>query len=696
MRLYFDGAGIGEVSGPYTLEAGTYVYFEDYEVSGISAGSHTASLTADPDGAMAENNEGDNTFDYSATWGAKAAWAPKSMAVPKTRLRVAPIPGWGSASTTDSYEPTGIHWRGSRQLKSGPGVKNRTKATVTDPAIYIAATAHVSGALNTNWRTDVELHNPGTTEARVEVAMLVRGQANPTPETRTFTVAAGTSMRLEDILSSSFSFDGAAALRLTVLEGDIIATSRTYNLTDSGTYGQFAGSVPGSHAFVTGEQAVLMQLTRSVPITTGFRTNVGMVNLSGVDITLDLEFYSADGTQLGTESYTLRPYEFIQKDKIFREVTSGSVEDGYIIMSSSTADARFLAYATTVDNRTGDSIYIPAASVLAAEPTAAAFIPAAEAFFAVMGEFGQGELPSIETAVSAIQILGMDGFIASVASLLPAGTLTPLANGWRADLGSHFVAPTGDLLAGSITGIHTNLINQPGQLSYDYEISGENVLWNGQFAEIGGATGSVNLTIDSLSHVRGDVIMESFAHPPDDLKLFADVTVTGSAEFDTSICPNYPISGSVTITRNGDSQTITFTNSCDGTFEGGSQGQTGDVSFRLTWDGPQDLDLYVKEPDGTIIYFGNKGPTATQGQLDVDSNVGCSVRDESPTENVFWPVGQAPTGTYEFWAQRWSDCGGTSTPSYTLRVFRGETVVPPPYTGTMPESGETQHYFYVY
>jgi hypothetical protein len=314
-----------------------------------------------------------------------------------------------------------------------------------------------------------------------------------------------------------------------------------------------------------------------------------------------------------------------------------------------------------------------------------------------MGEFGQGEFPSIETAVVAIQTLGMDGFVASVANLLPAGTLTPLANGWRADLGSHFVAPTGDLLAGSITGTHTNLINEPGQLSYDYEISGENVLWNGQYAEIGGATGTVDLTIDSLSHVRGGVSMHSFARSPvHHRKLTSDVTVTGSAEFDTSICPNYPISGSVTITKDGDSQTITFTNSCDGTFQGGSQGQTGDVSFRLTWSGPQDLDLYVKEPDGTIIYYGNKGPTATQGQLDVDSNVGCSVQDESPTENVFWPVGQAPQGTYEFWARRWSDCGGTSTPTYTLRVFRGDTVVPPPYTGPMPEGGETQHYFYEY
>ncbi len=702
MRVDFDSSPLIYISGPagqpYTLEAGTYAYFEDLAVSNISSGSHTSTLIADPDGLVAESDEGDNSWDYVGSWSAKAGSSTTPVKVPEARIHVAPIPGWEAGRTFSKQGPLSFKWTGSAPLTPGPFQTENTKAATVDSAIYIPAAAHVSGALGTNWRTDVELHNPGATQARVEVAMLVRNQTNAAPATRTFTVTAGNSVRLEDILHSSFTFDGAASLRMTILEGDIIATSRTYNLTNTGTYGQFAGTVHGSSAFVTGERALLMQLTHDTSNSFGFRTNVGMVNCSGATIDLDLDFFSSNGTSLGTLSYTLRPYEFIQKDKIFKNVTSSTVSDGYIVITSSTAGARFLAYATVIDNQTGDSIFIPATSVLAAEPTAASFIPAAEAAFTAMGLIGQGDLPSIEAGVSGIQLLGMDGFIAGAAALLPPGTLTPLANGWRADLGSHFVAArTGDILGGSITGTYSNLVNGSGQLSWDYEITGEDVLWNGQYAEIGGATGMVDLHIDGASHVTGDVTMNSFQRSPDQhRKSIPDVTVTGSAEFDTAVCPNYPISGSVTITKDGDSQTITFTDSCDGTFEGGSQGQTGDVSFRLTWDGPQDLDLYVKEPDGTIIYFGNRGPTSTGGQLDVDSNAGCSGPDESPTENVFWPVGSAPSGTYEFWARRWSECSATRTPDYTLRVFRGETVVPPPHTGAMPESGETQHYSYVY
>jgi hypothetical protein len=71
---------------------------------------------------------------------------------------------------------------------------------------------------------------------------------------------------------------------------------------------------------------------------------------------------------------------------------------------------------------------------------------------------------------------------------------------------------------------------------------------------------------------------------------------------------------------------------------------TGDVQVTLTWSSTADLDLHVTEPDGTETYFGNPGPSPTGGELDVDSNVGCT--DDGSVENVFWPPGDAPSGSY--------------------------------------------------
>ena len=78
----------------------------------------------------------------------------------------------------------------------------------------------------------------------------------------------------------------------------------------------------------------------------------------------------------------------------------------------------------------------------------------------------------------------------------------------------------------------------------------------------------------------------------------------------------------------------------------------------------------------------------------MDSNSACTTHDPLPTENVFWPVGQAPRGTYEFWAQLWSDCGGSETPDFTFFVFEGAEVVEEIH-GTIAD-GASPHYTHIY
>jgi hypothetical protein len=92
---------------------------------------------------------------------------------------------------------------------------------------------------------------------------------------------------------------------------------------------------------------------------------------------------------------------------------------------------------------------------------------------------------------------------------------------------------------------------------------------------------------------------------------------------------------------------------------------TGDVQLTLTWDGLDDLDLHVFDPDGQEIYFG--APTsASGGQLDVDSNAGCGNTTSTPVENVFWPEGGSPSGQYQAEVHYFADCDATSQQSYEL------------------------------
>lgn len=85
----------------------------------------------------------------------------------------------------------------------------------------------------------------------------------------------------------------------------------------------------------------------------------------------------------------------------------------------------------------------------------------------------------------------------------------------------------------------------------------------------------------------------------------------------------------------------------------------GDVQITVTWDNNADVDLHVYEPNGTHIWYGDRGPTSTGGQLDIDSNWICGT-NLLYAENVFWPEGNSPTGTYTVQIQRTTSCDFTA------------------------------------
>lgn len=62
---------------------------------------------------------------------------------------------------------------------------------------------------------------------------------------------------------------------------------------------------------------------------------------------------------------------------------------------------------------------------------------------------------------------------------------------------------------------------------------------------------------------------------------------------------------------------------------------TGDLCCRLAWYNFDDLDLHMIEPNGRHIYYGDKRPYGTTGQLDVDMNAGLGITRE-PVENIFY------------------------------------------------------------
>ena len=96
--------------------------------------------------------------------------------------------------------------------------------------------------------------------------------------------------------------------------------------------------------------------------------------------------------------------------------------------------------------------------------------------------------------------------------------------------------------------------------------------------------------------------------------------------------------------------------------------QTGDVQVTLRWDTADDLDLYVRDPAGDEVYFGNPS-IPSGGLLDVDANAGCAARMAAPVENIFWPTGEGAPGDYVVTVELFSHCGPETPINFTLTTL---------------------------
>lgn len=111
---------------------------------------------------------------------------------------------------------------------------------------------------------------------------------------------------------------------------------------------------------------------------------------------------------------------------------------------------------------------------------------------------------------------------------------------------------------------------------------------------------------------------------------------------------------------------------------------TGEVQVSAAWDAQTDVDLHVIDPNGEEIYWAHTN-AASGGMLDLDSNAGCMI-DGKRNENVTWPFGSAPRGTYTVRLDYWSACGKPQTRWVVTVRVQGQS--PQTFTGTFTGSGD--------
>jgi len=168
-------------------------------------------------------------------------------------------------------------------------------------------------------------------------------------------IPRGTTRYLDDPLEELRPTVGM--IYVLVDSDDALVSSRTYNQTaDQETYGQ---GIPG--VAVTDGQAAGEFILPLIHHESGaFRTNVGIVQSSAGELTVQISAFDADGGFLGSGNFTSSS-GFRQINNIFRElgIDYTDVEGGWLrVRLVGPAPNFWTCYASVVDSRTNDPTYV--------------------------------------------------------------------------------------------------------------------------------------------------------------------------------------------------------------------------------------------------------------------------------------------------------------------------------------------------
>jgi hypothetical protein len=221
---------------------------------------------------------------------------------------------------------------------------------------YVPTAANADGRFGSVWTTDLWIYQQGA--STIHLWFNPAGGDNTGVESVVLTLDDPVTV-LENVVGTTFGTEGVGSIHY-LADGPVIVTSRTWTAArTAGSYGQTITGVPVSDAAVpdTGQAGALRMF---VDQKAGIRTNLGLTNISGVPLTVEVEIFTSDGAVApGNSSFTvnLPAYGMTQINDLLARLTSGNREGLIVRAGVSSDEGAVLAYVSTVDNATNDPSY---------------------------------------------------------------------------------------------------------------------------------------------------------------------------------------------------------------------------------------------------------------------------------------------------------------------------------------------------
>jgi len=216
--------------------------------------------------------------------------------------------------------------------------------------LWVPVVIHLSGAKQSQWRSDVSVLNLGSSSANVSVtAFLASGTQQ---KHLAAPLAPGQQVILPDVVGQL----GVESYGPLKIESDqpIAVTSRSYSQGAKGSFGQFLAAEAPDDGLKTGSAGLLQGLIENA----AFRTNIGIANF-GTDVAKgSVYLVAADGSLIGELPFSVQPSGYMQFNQPFQKNFGVTIAGGAAVVSV-TSGSGVTAYASVIDNGSNDPTTIP-------------------------------------------------------------------------------------------------------------------------------------------------------------------------------------------------------------------------------------------------------------------------------------------------------------------------------------------------
>lgn len=225
---------------------------------------------------------------------------------------------------------------------------------------YVPVVANITGQNTSFWTTDLWIYQQGASV--IHLWFNPAGNDNTSGESVVIPLNAPV-VHFTDVVKTLFNGNEIAGSLHYLADGPVVVVSRTWTAAPdgNGTYGQTIPGIPIGRASVagTGQAGALRMIIDQGP---DVRVNVGLVNVSPVPVTTQVEIFTADGNPApGASSIPpidLKPFDMTQINQILTKYVDPGTRKGLIVRVGITSgEGAIMAYATSVDWTTNDSSY---------------------------------------------------------------------------------------------------------------------------------------------------------------------------------------------------------------------------------------------------------------------------------------------------------------------------------------------------